>query len=65
MPERVKKTKCGGGGVVLREKIEVGYAVEGKEDEMRRRGWRVKIWVGVDHTKKSRGGGFSGKLCLL
>ena len=36
-----------------------GYAVEGKEDEMRGVGsWRVKIfWGGLDHTKKSRGGG--------
>ena len=34
MPERVKKTKCRGGGG-LREKFEGGgYAVEGKEDEM-------------------------------
>ena len=35
MPERVKKTKCGGGGG-YEKKIEGGggYAGEGKEDEM-------------------------------
>ena len=46
MPERVKKTKCRGGGV--RKNFEGGYAAEGEEDEMRgggitqknqRRGW--------------------------
>ena len=43
MPERVKKTKCGGWGG-LREKFEGGgYAGEGKEDEMRGGGgWRVE-----------------------
>ena len=48
MPERVKKTKCGG---CVAKKIEGGggYAGEGKEDKMR----------GV--RKKFEGGGYSGE----
>ena len=47
MPERVKKTKCGGGGVVLREKIEGGVRRERvkkmKCGGLGLGGWRVKI----------------------
>ena len=52
IPERVKKTKCGGGC----EKIEGGgYAGEGKEDKMR--GWGG----GGGLRKNFEGGGYAGE----
>ena len=51
MPERVKKKKCGEGG--LREKFEGGYDGEGKEDKMR--------GGGVLRKKKIEGEGYAGE----
>ena len=48
IPERVQKTKCRG---LLRKKLR-GDAGEGKEDEMRGGGGRVKMGGGFrSHTK--------------
>ena len=63
MPERVKKTKCGGGG--LRNKNwGGGYAGKGKEDEMRGGGCGNNLKVGVcrEGTEdKMQGGGVAEK----
>ena len=58
MPERVKKTKCGGGG--LRKKNLRGYAREGKRDEMRGGGGlrdNLKGGVMPERVQKTKCGG--------
>ena len=60
MPERVKKTKCGGG---VAKKIE-GDAGEGKEDKMRGGGCCEKNlrggYAGEGNEDEMRGGGVGG-----
>ena len=59
MPERVKKTKCGGG--VAKKNLGGGNAGEGKEDEMRGGGgWANNLKVGVcrrGYRRQNAGGG--------
>ena len=63
MPERVKKTKCGGGCYekkmregMLRQKFEGGYDRDGKEDKMR--GVRKNLRGGMpERVKKTKGVG--------
>ena len=65
MPDRVKKTKCGGGGVLRRKKLRGGMPERGKEDKMQvgvcRRG--VKKTKCGRLRKKIEGGGMPETKC--